>query len=201
MVQASRLHHNFNMNRARLLFILGFLVSLFAGVVVGMMVGHSIPATATPAATTKAWHRGMDMDAYLELSPPQKEQVRAIWSAVRPSPAGDGSHVDRRRAAAKERDEAILQLVPADRKPDYDRIQQEYTVAVAEMNKEHERLMQDAEVKMKAVLTEAQWKKFEEIKRAGLERGRNGRSGSMRGSTQPATHPSSRPPGGDDSDK
>ena len=185
------------MNRPRLLFILGFLVSLCAGVVVGMMVGHTTPAAATAAATTNAWHRGMDMDAYLELSPLQKEQVRAIWSAVRPPPPSDGSHVDRRRAASKEREEAILRLVPTDRKADYDRIQQEYTATLTEMNKEHERLMQEAEVKMKAVLSEAQWKKFEEIKRSGPDRGRNGRSGPMHGST----HPTTRPAGDDTRDK
>ena len=166
-----------------------------------MMVGHATPAVATAAATTNAWHRGMDMDAYLELSPQQKEQVRAIWSVVRPPPPSDGSHVDRRRAASKEREEAILRLIPTDHKADYDRIQQEYTATITEMNKEHERLMQEAEVKMKAVLSEAQWKKFEEIKRSGPDRGRNGRSGPMHGSTHPTTHPESRPAGDDTHDK
>jgi Spy/CpxP family protein refolding chaperone len=135
------------------------------------------------------------------LTPRQKEQVRAIWSAVRPAPSGDGGHVDRRHAAAKERDEAILRLVPADRKADYDRAQQDYAAALAEIAWDHERLMQDAEVKMKAVLSDAQWKKFEEIKRSGLERGRNGHPGPMHGSTHPAAHSTSRPAGGDTHDK
>lgn len=157
------------MNRARLLFIIGFVLSMGAGVVVGMALVRGTPKTlAAP--------HGMDAD--LGLTPQQAEQVKAIWSAVRQS---DGGRNDHRRSLSRERDEAIAKLIGADRKEDYDRIMQDHTAKVAEANKERERLMQEAELKMKAVLTDVQWKKFEEIKKDRAEHGRNGHPPSTRG--------------------
>jgi Spy/CpxP family protein refolding chaperone len=166
------------MNRARLLFILGFVLSLGAGVVIGMVVGR---APITPAAPA---HRGPGFD--LGLTPQQDEKVREIWSAVRQT---DGGRNDHRHSLSKERDDAIVQLIPADKKADYDRIQQEHAARVAEMGKEHERLVQEAEQKMKAVLTDAQWKRFEEMKRERADRGKNGRPSTMRGTTRPSSRP------------
>lgn len=166
------------MNRARVLFILGFVLSLGAGVVIGMVVGR---APITPAAPT---HRGPGFD--LGLTPQQDEKVREIWSAVRQTDSGRN---DRRRSLSKERDDAIVQLIPTDRQADYDRIQQAYDAKSSEMRKEHERLVQEAEQKMKAVLTDAQWKRFEEMKRERAERGKNGRPSTMHGATRPSSRP------------
>jgi hypothetical protein len=166
------------MNRARVLFILGFVLSLGAGVVIGMVVGR---APITPAAPT---HRGPGFD--LGLTPQQDEKVREIWSAVRQTDSGRN---DRRRTLSKERDDAIQQLIPLDKKADYDRVQQEHTAKVAEMNKEHERLVQEAEQKMKLILTDAQWKRLEEMKRERAEHGRNGRPSTMHGTTRPSSRP------------
>jgi Spy/CpxP family protein refolding chaperone len=166
------------MNRARVLFILGFVLSLGAGVVIGMVVGR---APITPAATT---HRGPGFD--LGLTPQQDEKVREIWSAVRQT---DGGRNDRRHSLSKERDDAIQQLIPAERQADYDRIQQSYKNKSVEMQKEHDRLVQEAEQKMKAVLTDAQWKRFEEMKRERADRGKNGRPSTMHGTTRPSSRP------------
>src|SRR5437764_1284083 len=116
------------------------MLALGAGVVVGMVAARAPVKAVAP--------RG-GMDAELGLTPQQAEQVHAIWSAV--GEKGHGRN-DRRRALGKERDEAILKLIPTDRKADYDRIQQEHAAKVAEANKEHERLIADAEQKMKIVL-------------------------------------------------
>ena len=169
------------MNRARVLFVIGFVLSMGAGVVVGMALVRGAPkAVAAP--------HGMDSD--LGLDPKQAEQVKAIWSAVR---QGDGGRNDRRRSLGHERDDASAGLVPADRKADYDRIIQDHATKMADANKERDRLFQDAEQKMKAILTEAQWKKFEVIKKDRAEHFRDGRGSSTRGSQHPHEPPG--PPG------
>ena len=169
------------MNRARVLFVIGFVLSMGAGVVVGMaLVRSTSKAVAGP--------RGMDTD--LGLTPQQAEQVKAIWSAVRQS---DGGRNDSRRSLGRERDDAIARLVPADRKADYDRIIQEHASKMADANKERDRLMQEGELKMKAILTETQWKKFEAIKKERAEHFRNGRPPSTRGSQR--SHEPPGPPG------
>ncbi len=172
------------MNRARVLFVIGFILSMGAGVVVGMALVRNVPGAH---AESHGW------DADLGLTPQQAEQVKAIWSAVRQS---DGSRNDNRRALGHERDEAIAQLIPAERKADYDRILQTHATKVAEANKEHDRLMQEGEQKMKAVLTEAQWKKFESIKKDRAERWRNGRPSTTRNSQHSHEPPGGLPPAG-----
>ena len=145
------------MSKARVIFIVGFVLAMAAGVVVGMVAARAPVKPATPRS---------DLDAYLELTPEQAEKVHAIWSGVSALTRGRN---DRRRALNKDRDEAILQLIPADRKADYDRIQQEHAAKVAEFNKEHERLIAEAEQKMKEVLTVVQWNRFEDRKKERAE--------------------------------
>src|SRR5258708_2857850 len=105
------------MNRARLLFIIGFVLSLCAGVVIGMVVSRT-PAVMAKSASQQ--HGGLDEE--LGLSPAQKEQVHTIWTPIWSSMRQlDRGRSDKRRALSKDRDEAISQLVPADQKADYDR--------------------------------------------------------------------------------
>jgi Spy/CpxP family protein refolding chaperone len=163
------------MNRVRLLFIFGFVLSLCAGVVVGMVV-----RTAPPVLPRGGF--GPD----LGLSPAQEEQMRAIWAPVRESDRGRG---DRRKAISKERDEAVSQLIPTEHRADYEKVLAEHTAKLAEMSREHEKLVQEAELKMKAMLTEQQWKQFEAMKRERSER-RGGHQPSSRSSGHNATHPS-----------
>jgi Spy/CpxP family protein refolding chaperone len=163
------------MNRVRLLFIFGFVLSLCAGVVVGMVV-RTVPPV----------HLRTGFGPDLGLSPEQEEQMRAIWAPVRESDRGRG---DRRKGISKERDDAVSQLIPSDRRSDYEKILQEHTSKLADMGREHERLVQDAEAKMKNMLTATQWTQFEEMKRERFER-RGGHSPSTRGPNHYTTRPS-----------
>ena len=177
------------MNRARVLFILGFLLSLSAGVVIGMVLGRTPVVAAKPAATQP---HGLDEE--LGLNPDQKEQVHAIWNPIWASMRQlDRGRSDKRRAMSKERDEAIALLVPAERKADYDRVMQDYTAKVGDLNKERDHLMQEGEQKMKPILSDVQWKKYEDFKRDRAERGgRGGRPATMHGATRPSTRPAER---------
>src|SRR5437764_3384077 len=124
------------MTRARVLFIFGFLISLAAGFVVGMAVGRSPqPAQAvTKEPTTRSTRQSLDDE--LGLSTEQRAKVKEIFSVVRPP---DGGRNDVFRTLRRERDEAIHQLVPDDRKAEYDRVLQEFQTKEADLRKEHER--------------------------------------------------------------
>ena len=178
------------MNRARLLFVMGFLLAMCAGVVVGMVVGRAPKAETTPAPTSRP-----SLEADLKLDPQQSEQVHAIWSGVWSSVRQmDSNRTDKRRALSRERDEAITQLIPAERKAEYDRIMQDYTSKVAELSKDRDKIFQDAEQKMKPLLTETQWKRYEEIKKERMDRGHGGRPPGGRGGPHPSSNRSG-PPG------
>jgi hypothetical protein len=160
------------MNRIRLLFVLGFVLSMGAGVVVGLGVGRAPKRHAEPGPSTRP-----SLESDLGLDPQQAEQVHAIWSSVWSSVRQlDVNRGERSRTLRQERDDAIKQLIPADRSADYERIVQEYKVKVADLTKDRDKLFQDAEQKMKPLLTEAQWKRFEEIKKE-RERRRESRDG------------------------
>ena len=180
------------MNRLRLLFILGFVLSMGAGVVVGV-VGTVVRRTPKVQVEQRSTSRP-NWDADLGLDAKQAEQVDAIWSSVRSAMRQlDDNRGDKRRTLNHERDEAIAQLIPTDHKADYDRIMQDYSTKVAELGKDRDKLFQDAEQKMKLLLTESQWRRFEAIKKERSDHGRNGRPQNGHGGPHPPppTRPSS----------
>ena len=175
------------MNRVRLLFILGFLVSMSAGVVVGVVVGRAPKTLSSPVATSQP--HGLEVD--LKLDHHQAERVHEIWSSVGAALRQiDSNRGDKRRSMGRERDEAIAELIPADRKSDYDRIQQEYAAKIAEVTKDRDKIIQDAEQRMKELLTDTQWTRYQEIKKERDDHWRGGRPGGGRGGPHgPPTRP------------
>ena len=167
------------MTRARVLFIFGFLISMAAGFVAGMVVGRTpVQANpATPPAPTPTTNRRPgppSLDDQLGLTTAQRAKVKEIFSAVRPP---DGGRNDPLRTIHRERDEAIHQLIPEDRKADYDRILAECAAKEQDLRHEHEQQFKDAEAKMQAVLTPEQWTKYQDIKKQW----RNGRPSTSQG--------------------
>ena len=152
------------MNRIRTLFVIGFMLSLCAGVVVGMVVSQK-PSIVTTQPTTTKPSRFTDP---LGLSADQKTKLDAIWAEVRKS---DLQREEGKRAAYKSRTDAIYALVPIDKKADYDALQTNHTTALADLDKERDRVRLEAEKKMKDLLTADQWKKFQEMKQHRRPRG------------------------------
>jgi Spy/CpxP family protein refolding chaperone len=186
------------MTRARVLFIFGFLISMAAGFVAGMVVGrtpvHANPATPPgPGPTTNRRPGPPSLDDELGLTTAQRAKVKEIFSAVRPP---DGGRNDPLRAIHRERDEAIHQLIPDDRKADYDKILSDCAAREQELRKEHEQQFREAEAKMEAVLTSEQWTKYQDLKK----RWHNGRPSTnqgfpgRRGGGGPPPGPPSGPP-------
>jgi Spy/CpxP family protein refolding chaperone len=171
------------MTRARVLFIFGFLISMAAGFVAGMVVGrtpvHANPTTTLPGPgpTTNRRPGPPSLDDELGLTAAQRAKVREIFSAVRPPDMRN----DPLRAIHRERDEAIHQLIPDDRKADYDRILSDCAAKEQDLRHEHEQQFREAEAKMQAVLTPEQWTKYQDIKKRQAERWHNGRPSTNQG--------------------
>jgi hypothetical protein len=157
------------MSRVRIVFLLGFILSLAAGVVVGMVVSRPGVMIAGPATKPSSDRDPGGRNSFaekLELTPQQDEAMKKIWNEVQASMRQfEAGRFDRRHALADERDKAVLLLIPPEKKADYERIQQEHAAKMTELNNERDRIFKEADEKTKAILSEAQWKKLEEMKK------------------------------------
>jgi len=172
----------------KLVVILGFLIAFAAGLTVGMATrtaGLASP-TAPPATRPAGRGPGFLIEA-LSLTPQQAENLRQIWS----KPPGPHEFDERRAQLRRERDEAILALVPLADRSRYEEAQKNYKDRADAI--EHEmRAGFDAKVAAtKEILTPEQRAKYEDIlKQHGGDRGDRG---GPRGRGGPGDHG----PGGD----
>jgi Spy/CpxP family protein refolding chaperone len=162
----------------KLVVIAGFLIAFSAGLAVGMFRRESqatpvtpVAAQTRPARPDRSW-----LVNELSLTPPQEEQMRQIWSAT--AQWGGRQTEERRRQFRKERDEAILALIPPADRPRYDAIQQTCAEQTAALDREWRNSFQTAVEKTKQMLTPEQREKYEAIlKRHTPDRGPRGGSG------------------------
>lgn len=176
--------------RARAVIVLAFLLALGAGVVVGIAADRRVPLPIAPAPVTptpapppapRSW-----LKDELKLTPEQEEQMRAIWSDAMRGP-GKSAAEDRWKLQ-RERDAKILKLLTPEQKAEYDRLAQapghlplmmvpldseqkakydalvqEYGQQIAEATEKGEKQRQAAVDRTKQILTDAQWKKYQEM--------------------------------------
>ena len=158
------------MNRTQLMVIAGFAVAFAAGGSVGRL---------THSGTSGDQHSRRGGPAHLakelELTPLQQEQMRGIWSDVMRSSMRDFR--DRRSDLRKRRAEAVEALLSDQQRIEYDRIQSDYDRGRDKIDEERQQLVQQAVERTKAVLTESQAKKYEEMRAERSRRhGPGGRS-------------------------
>ena len=170
-----------------------------------MLIGQGLKRPAPPM-DRHSW-----IAAELDLSPEQSEKMRAIWSDLVPAPATSTAPatapttatrpLDRRHQYQKERDDALAALVATLTPPqraEYEKIMDRYNNQVADLGREREAAFQAAVEKTKAILSEAQKAKYEELLKKSPRGGPFGRGGSSRGATTRAhattsTAPASQP--------
>lgn len=165
----------------RVLVIVGFLVSLAAGLTVGLSVSdrvhepppprpedrHPGPSPGPGPQPQESRDRrgpgspGSWLAQQLDLSTDQQQQLDAIWSEV----ARDRGREqwDMRSKLRKERDDAIAALIPEDRKAEYERIHSDYDARVEDMESQWRSRFQQAVEKTKAILTPDQREKYDAI--------------------------------------
>ncbi|MGH7179657.1 MAG: Spy/CpxP family protein refolding chaperone [Tepidisphaeraceae bacterium] len=159
------------MSRTNLIVVVAFVLALCAGVVMGL-VGARIP---------EARHERSWIADELNLSTPQRERMRAIWSEM---PRSRGR--DERRAIEKERDDALLALMNDQQRQQAQEVIAKYSERVSELSRQREQAYEQAVARTQAILTDAQREKYDELLKRRAERDPRPRQGS---GEEPATQP------------
>jgi Spy/CpxP family protein refolding chaperone len=178
------------MIRTKLVVGAAFALALCAGVAVGLVSARIPEQRHKP-------HGGGEPRSFLadelNLSPQQREQMKAIWQDVargRSSPGGGRDGRDDRRRMERERNEAILAAItdPEQRRR-VEEVMQQFEQRQQEMAQERQRTFDEAIKKTMAILDENQRKKYEQI----LQRRRAERESRNSSSTAPSTMPATAP--------
>jgi len=188
------------MNRIQVAVIAGVALAFAAGGSVGMLIRSDRPGR--PEGKEE---RGGGLTRDLDLTPEQQAQMKEIWSKVM-TPEGMQQSRQRRQELQQRRDDAIQAMLTDEQRARYREIFAEHEEATEEMYRERSRRVDEAVERTKAIFTETQRQKYEEIRKnrhRGSFRGNRG-SGSFRygGSSGPRTRkapqePSDVPPPGD----
>jgi Spy/CpxP family protein refolding chaperone len=176
----------------KLVVIVGFIVAFSAGLMVGMGL-HQHAATEETSPTTRpngsggSGGRGSWIAQELDLTPQQQEALKKIW-ADSPDRSRREEHDDARRQLRRERDEAILALVPDRSK--YDEIMRQYEEKTDALDDAMRKGFEEKVRLTKAHLTPEQNAKYDEmLKRRSRDWGRD-KETTRRSSSGATTRPS-----------
>lgn len=168
------------MSKQIVLSVILFVVALGSGIVIGIYLPHARhgpPMSESILATE------------LQLTQDQRDKMREIWSDA-------GLHrdgFDKRRQMQKERDDSVIALLTPEQRKSYDQIQERYSQQTAEMAKEREAIFQKAIERTKAILSDKQRAKYEELLRNGSLGPPGGPPGGRRRGPATATVPTTAP--------
>lgn len=177
--------------RTKLLISVGFAVAFAAGLMGGWQ-GHRLGGHAEKPEPPRDDPRGMSVVVrVLGLSEQQREQFQKIWSET----GNRSDQEDRRRQLRKQRDEVIASLVPTSQRAAYDAAQKNFADAMAAMDEEVKKNIQNAVDRTHQILTPEQAKKYDEMLarnpwgRPGREPGHGGPGGNSPGGNGPGGNP------------
>lgn len=151
--------------RSRIILLLLFILAFGAGWTVGKLVEHR----PQPPHHGPSWLSGE-----LNLTPEQRKTMMDIWNSVNQSRYDEW---DRRRELGRQRTEAIRQLVPQESQALLEQINENYNQQLGELSAQRRQRFEEAMEKTRAVLSDQQRKKYEEIlaRREGERRRGTGR--------------------------
>ena len=111
------------MSKVKVIILAGFLITLGAGWVMGLLTRQKVVDRPPP-------HRPTLVEE-LRLSPAQAEQLKQIWESM---PREARRHQDDlRQGVRKERDDAVVALLTPAQKTAYEKIQEQYTAKMTEL--------------------------------------------------------------------
>lgn len=146
--------------RTKLLICVGFIVALAAGAVLGWQFHrYTTQHMGRPKPPEPADRRGGMLTKELDLNDQQQDQMQKIWSEV----VKRGDQEERRRLYRKQRDEAIVALIPASDHAGYDAVLKKYSDEMAALDEEARKSFQNAEVRTRQILTPEQVAKYDAI--------------------------------------
>lgn len=170
------------MNRVRSLIVLMFLSAFAAGVCAALVA-------KTPVKQPSERGGGPSfLTAELNLSKSQQEEMMKIWGGMMDRGQWQ-KDAEQRRNYQKQRDDAIRQLIPAEKRAEVDKINEAYSAQMTEMGEQRKKTFESAVEKTKAILSPEQREKYEEF----LKKRSEGRRGPGGGS--PSTAPGMGPGG------
>ncbi|MGD0090765.1 MAG: hypothetical protein ABSE73_12665 [Planctomycetota bacterium] len=159
------------MSKVRLVVFLCFMAAFGAGVCAGVLWQRR----AKPAQD--GWL------SELNLSPEQREKIKAIWTES--MKVGDWqAQRDRREAAQKERDEALRALLTGEQKPRFEEIMSAYHKKADEIAQAGRKARDEAYERTKALLTENQRVLYDELRKKRFEGWGRTRTDSVRGQAE-----------------
>jgi hypothetical protein len=148
-----------------------------AGVSVGRLSWTFVQPASTQTPARSDHHRPSWV-TILNLTPDQQQQVDAIWKSTKPQME---MVTENRANLSKERDAAILGLFSPDQAVAYEKILGDYHAEVAASDKAQQTILEDSNAKTRALLDEAQQKKWDVMVKEQKEHWRHGSGGSRMG--------------------
>ena len=144
--------------------MVAFILTLGAGMVVGVAAGRHATAETTLPATRPAEHASphQGWTETLGLTSQQRDRVRQIWTDAMEGP-GQHANMETRMQLFKQRDAALYNLLTDDQKKQYEAIKADINAKLNDLNKEREKSIQEAVVQTKLVLNDQQREKYEQM--------------------------------------
>lgn len=151
------------MSRSKIILLATFFLVLSAGMVLGRLWATLPVMTATHPAATQPSPRGLARQpwwaAQLNLTAQQKQQMDAIWADVKPKV---DSNFERRHQLEIQREKDVVDLL-GPQYPAYEKIYTEFYNQRKAIDDDRQKLIQDAEVQTKALLSDSQLKELEAL--------------------------------------
>jgi Spy/CpxP family protein refolding chaperone len=147
-------------------------LALAAGVTAGLLAARLPIATEAPLPPPPGDRTALAEE--LGLSPEQREQMREIWEGVRKQV--HDAYDDAQRLQGQ-RDDAMLALLNAEQKAQFESIAKDYADQFAALTKKREQAFKDALARTNKLLNDEQRKKYEQILRSHAPPGPAGGAG------------------------
>lgn len=161
------------MTKTKVLLAVAFVVTLAAGVAVGLSVSRLEHRPPGPS-----W-----LSAELDLSRQQRDQMRQIWSDV--IGTEERRRWEQRKALAQARDDAIVALLTEEQRPQYEKILEDFSRNMEELRQDRKRAFEQAVARTKEILTPEQAAKYDELMKKPWGRGPGEKGGPPSGGPPP----------------
>jgi Spy/CpxP family protein refolding chaperone len=137
--------------KTKVILLVSFAVVFAAGAAMGRLL----------APQERERRRGFGPAEELGLTPEQGEQMRAIWSEVFSRLRKE--HGNRRQELARERGEAVRELLTEEQREQYDGVFEEYERELRGLEEQRDAAVEEAVERTKEILTPEQREKYEEM--------------------------------------